>query len=123
VKIEVSIGELLDKYSILEIKRDLLSVNERAVAIKELSYLKRQAEKRLRKSEVRDLYEELKKVNRKIWSDMEVVFNSRENKNKEYFEAVESSIILNMQRAYLKMEINTSCKSKIFEVKSYFAKE
>ena len=122
MKIEVSIGELLDKYSILEIKRDLLNADEGAAAIKELSFLRKQADKRLRNYEIRNLYDELKNVNKKIWYDMEAIFNLRENKNNEYFEAVESSIILNMQRAYLKREINKSCNSKIFEVKSYFAK-
>jgi hypothetical protein len=122
MKIQVSVGELLDKFSILEIKRDFIQGNDLNHVYKEISCLKRPVAKHLRSSEIKMIYRELLSVNMTIWNDMELINKLRLEKGKEYYLAIENTITLNAKRAQLKKQINILSNSKLSEVKSYFVK-
>lgn len=120
MKVEVSVGELLDKYSILEIKKELLGPSGKKLVELEISVLRELVEGFLVNGETRKLYEALRTANRKIWDDMEQVFNLRAVKSVQYFAAIESTIDLNIERSYLKRQINILSESTLLEAKSYF---
>ena len=67
--VEVSIGELLDKISILEIKQDKIKNPEKLKFISnEYSILKDQLEKNVKSDDkLNDLYKSLKQINSKLW--------------------------------------------------------
>jgi hypothetical protein len=122
MKIQVSVGELLDKFSILEIKREFIQGNDLNHVYKEMACLKRPVAKHLRNPEIKVVYRELVSVNTTIWNDMELINRLRLEKGKEYYLAIENTITLNAKRAQLKKQINILSNSKLSEVKSYFVK-
>ena len=70
ILVEVSVGELLDKISILEIKKEKISNAESLEFInREYSVLKEQLNKNVKSDEkLNKLFETLKKINNKLWS-------------------------------------------------------
>jgi hypothetical protein len=122
MKIHVSVGELLDKFSILEIKKDLILGDELEYVLKEIKFLKKSVTKYTKNPEVMLIYSDLLLVNKSIWNDMELVTKLRLEKGPSYYLAIENTIDLNVQRSHLKRKINILTKSKLSEVKSYFAK-
>jgi hypothetical protein len=121
MKIRVSVGELLDKYSILEIKKDFIQGESLNHVLKEIACLRRPAAKYLKASKIKLIYDELLSINMAIWNDMELINAIRQEKGPEYYLAIENTITLNAERANLKREINNLSKSKLSEAKSYFA--
>jgi hypothetical protein len=122
MKIQVSVGELLDKFSILEIKKNFIQGKDLNHVLNEIACLKRPVAKYLRNSEIKLVYEELLSINMAIWNDMELISNIRQEKGSEYYLAIENTITLNAERAHLKRQINNLSNSKLSEAKSYFAK-
>lgn len=119
VLIPVSIGELYDKITILEIKVDRLSTSskKRQYAVKELALLNACAKKKI-KTESRD---SLKAVNEALWEAEDKI---REKEKKSCFDAdfvaiARSIYKLNDKRAEIKLAINLELGSTIIEVKSY----
>ena len=105
--IEVSIGELLDKISILEIKQQKIKNPEKLRFIKdEYSILKDQLEK---------------KINSKLWViEDEKRLCEKEKKFDEKFIKLSREVhFLNDNRAKIKLEINNLTNSKIKEIKEY----
>lgn len=124
VNIPVSIGELVDKITILEIKS--LKINDRLkieYINEELSYLK----KILSLSNVnvpQDLYNNLKEINLKLW-DAEDIIRECEQKqdfNKDFIKCARLDAHLNDQRFLVKDKINKACNSLVREQKSYSKK-
>ena len=121
--IEVSIGELLDKISILEIKQEKIKDPEKLKFINnEHSILKDQIEKNIKSDEkLNSLYESLKEINNKLWI---IEDNKRQcEKDKDFGEKFiklsRDVHFLNDDRAKIKLDINNLTGSKIKEIKEY----
>ena len=121
MKIEVSIGEVVDKITILQIKKEKISDKLKLEHVeKELTIL----ESTLKNSKVlvpEKLIQKLKDVNLKLW-DAEDVIRDRENKDlfdEEFIKCARLDAKLNDERFLVKNEINNVCMSNIKEQKSY----
>ena len=121
--VEVSIGELLDKISILEIKLEKIKDKEKLKFINnELSILKNQLEKNVKSDDkVNNLYKSLKEINTKLWN---IEDNKRQcEKDKDFgenFIKLSRDVhFLNDDRAKVKLEINNYTGSVIKEIKEY----
>ena len=123
ILVEISVGELLDKISILEIKREKIKDIEKLKFINnELSILQDQYRKNIKSDDKLDsLYQLLKNVNTKLW---EIEDNKRQcEKSKSFTEnfiKLSRDIhFLNDDRANIKLDINNYTGSKIKEIKEY----
>ena len=120
---EISAGELFDKITILEIKKEKISNNEKLVDVeKELSSLKNTVEKFIpNQSNISKHVNELKEINLKLW-DIEDGKRAAEKEKKfddKFIELARNVYKLNDERAKIKLAINTALGSNIKEVKSY----
>ena len=117
-----SIGELLDKVSILNIKRVMITDTEKLVMVKdELRELMDVARPFLENKDVEELYDLLLMVNKNLW-DVEDVLRKMETDKKfdeEFIAKARSVYFLNDRRFELKSKINTVMGSRINEVKQY----
>jgi len=121
---EISPGELLDKISILEIKKIKIRDKKKNNSIKnELSLLMLTARDNnlLKKKNISKAYKKLKKVNEKLWKIEDEIRGCERKKNfSDKFVFLARSIYINNDlRAKIKNNINTSTGSNIKEVKSY----
>ena len=121
--VEISIGELLDKISILEIKQEKIKDIEKLKFINnEHSILKDQLDKYVKSDDkLNDLYQSLKKINSKLWV---IEDNKRQcEKDKDFGEKFiklsRDVHFLNDDRAKIKLEINNHTGSIIKEIKEY----
>ena len=121
MKIEVSIGEVVDKITILEIKKE--KMNDKA----KLRYIDEELQtlnSALEKEQItvpEHMVSDLKKVNEELW-DAEDVLRDREDKkqfDQKYIENARLDAKLNDQRFLIKNKINSHCDSYIREQKSY----
>tara|TARA_B100000242_G_C42691992_1_gene323959 strand:- start:8 stop:397 length:390 start_codon:yes stop_codon:yes gene_type:complete len=121
--IEVSIGELLDKISILEIKLQKIKNPEKLRFIKdEYSILKNQLEKKIKSSgELNELYKSLKEINSKLWviEDEKRLCEKEKEFDEKFIKLSREVHFLNDDRAKIKLEINNLTNSKIKEIKEY----
>ena len=123
ILVEVSIGELLDKLSILEIKKKKIKDNNKLKFIsEEYVILKNQFEKNVKiDNKLNNLFKSLKDINNKLW-DIE---NEKRlcEKNSDFGETfIKTSRdihFLNDKRGNIKLEINNYTGSKIKEIKEY----
>ncbi len=120
---EISVGELLDKISILEIKQKNI-VDEQKIKIisKELESLNYSLKKDVRiTDEIKSLYEDLKKINIKLWNIEDGKRDCERNGDfgEKFIQLARSVYIENDQRAKIKNKINKISGSNISEVKSY----
>jgi len=120
---EISAGELFDKITILEIKKEKISNNEKLVDVeKELSSLKDTVEKFIpNQSNILKQVNDLKEINLKLW-DIEDGKRAAEKEKKfddKFIELARNVYKLNDERAKIKLSINKALGSNIKEVKSY----
>ena len=120
---EISAGELIDKITILEIKKTKISNKDKLNDIeKELSSLNETMKKFTpNNSNIQDLINKLKETNLKLW-DIEIgKRNSEKNQDfgKNFILLARNVYKFNDERAKLKLTINNSLGSNIKEVKSY----
>ena len=120
---EISAGELIDKITILNIKKEKITNNEKLVEIeKELKSLKNTFnEKIIPDKSLLELMEQLKKINSKLW-DIEDGKRSAEKNQKFdelFIELARNVYKFNDERAKIKLKINNLLGSNIKEVKSY----
>ena len=120
---EISAGELFDKISILEIKKNKIKdKNKRNIILKELSSLKKTASKNIEKSKsIIKLYKKLKSINLKLWK-IEDDIRDCERKNNfdsKFIKLARAVYFTNDERSRVKNKINSLTKSNISEVKSY----
>ena len=123
VNIEVSIGELVDKISILEIKLEKIDDKEKKLNIqKEYELLKVEYKKLLEKyADVDDYFLDIKEVNLDIWSMEENIREliSQKKFDTEYIDMAREIQRKNDQRFEIKNEINKVFQSSLLEQKSY----
>ena len=121
--VEVSIGELLDKISILEIKKEKIKDTEKLKFINnEHSILKDQLEKNVRSDDKLDkLYQVLKEINTKLWVIEDDKRQCEKDKNfgEKFIKLSRDVHFLNDDRAKIKLDINNLTGSKIKEIKEY----
>ena len=120
---EISAGELVDKITILEIKKEKITNKEKLIEIKkELDSLTNTFNKSIKKNiNLETLTKELENVNLKLW-DIEDKIRESEKKQgfgKEFIELARNVYKFNDERAKIKLKINEALGSNIKEVKSY----
>jgi len=123
ILVEVSVGELLDKISILEIKKDKIKNPEKLKYIlDELSILKDELKNNI-KSDVKldELYLSLKIINARLWviEDDKRKCEKEKDFTENFIKLSRDVHILNDDRAKIKLKINEHTGSKIKEIKEY----
>jgi len=123
ILVEVSVGELLDKISILEIKQDKIKdPNKLAFINIEHSILKDQLEKNVQSSsQLEQLFNSLKEINAKLWMIEDDKRQCEKDKDfgEKFIKLSRDVHFLNDDRAKIKLEINNLTGSKIKEIKEY----
>ena len=123
ILVEVSIGELLDKISILEIKQEKIKDPEKLKFITdEHSVLKDQLEKNVKSSdEIEILFRSLKEINLRLWviEDNKRLCEKNSDFTENFIKLSRDVHFLNDDRAKIKLEINSHTGSKIKEIKEY----
>ena len=121
--VEVSIGELLDKISILEIKQEKIKDSEKLKFINnEHSILKDQLEKNVKSDDkLNNLYQSLKEINAKLWVIEDDKRQCEKDKDfgEKFIRLSRDVHFLNDDRAKIKLEINNHTGSVIKEIKEY----
>jgi len=121
--VEVSVGELLDKISILEIKQDKIKDPGKLSFINnEHSILKNQLEKNVKSDEkLEKLFKDLKDINAKLWVIEDDKRDCEKNKDfgEKFIKLSRDVHFLNDDRAKIKLEMNNHTGSAIKEIKEY----
>ena len=120
---EISAGELIDKITILEIKKDKISDREKLSQVeKELVSLKETLKKSISDQDlILNLKKDLKDINSKLWEIEDGKRNAEKNNDfgKKFIELARNVYKFNDERAKIKLKINNLLGSRIKEVKSY----
>ena len=123
ILVEVSVGELLDKISILEIKKEKIKDSEKLKFINdECEVLKDQLDKNVKADEKIDkLFQSLKEINAKLWiiEDDKRLCEKNSDFSEKFIKLSRDVHFLNDDRAKIKLEINHHTGSKIKEIKEY----
>ena len=123
ILVEVSVGELLDKISILEIKKEKIKNLEKLKFINdEFNILKEQFKKNVKSDEkLNNLFLELKQINSKLWviEDEKRMCEKNSDFGENFIKLSRDIHFLNDNRAKIKLEINNHTGSKIKEIKEY----
>jgi len=121
--VEVSVGELLDKISILEIKQEKIKDTEKLKFINnEHSILKDQLNKNVKSDgKLNNLYQSLKEINFKLWAieDDKRQCEKEKDFGEKFIKLSRDVHFLNDSRAKIKLEINNHTGSIIKEIKEY----
>jgi len=121
--VEVSVGELLDKISILEIKQEKIKDSEKLKFInEEHSILKDQLNNNVKSDQkLNELFESLKQINAKLWiiEDDKRQCEKEKDFTETFIKLSRDVHFLNDDRAKIKLEINNHTGSKIKEIKEY----
>ena len=123
ILVEVSVGELLDKISILEIKKEKIEDSEKLKFINdEYNVLKDQFNMNVKSDEKIDkLFKSLKEINSKLWviEDDKRLCEKNSDFGEEFIKLSRDVHFLNDERAKIKLEMNNHTGSKIKEIKEY----
>ena len=123
ILVEVSVGELFDKISILEIKKDKIKDPEKLEYIRdELSSLREEFKNNIKSdSKIDKLYQSLKIINARLWiiEDDKRKCEKDSNFGEEFIRLSRDIHFLNDTRAKIKLDINNHTGSKIKEIKEY----
>ena len=123
ILVEVSVGELLDKISILEIKKEKIKDSEKLKFINdEYNVLKDQFNMNVKSDEKIDkLFKSLKEINSKLWviEDDKRLCEKNSDFGEEFIKLSRDVHFLNDERAKIKLEMNNHTGSKIKEIKEF----
>ncbi|MDA7462409.1 DUF6165 family protein [Candidatus Pelagibacter ubique] len=123
ILVEVSVGELLDKISILEIKQEKIKDPEKLKFINsEHSILKDQLDNHVKSDEkLNTLFKSLKDINAKLWviEDDKRLCEKNSDFTEKFIKLSRDVHFLNDDRAKIKLEMNNHTGSKIKEIKEY----
>ena len=123
ILVEVSVGELLDKISILEIKQEKIKDPEKLKFINdEHGILKDQLDNNVKSDEkLNTLFQSLKDINAKLWviEDDKRQYEKEKDFTEKFIKLSRDVHFLNDDRAKIKLEINNLTGSKIKEIKEY----
>ena len=118
----VSLGELVDKISILHIKNKNIKENEKLLLVKEeLSLLQETLNDHVNSDQIKPFLDSLIEINSKLWIIEDDIRDCERDKNfdQKFIDLVRSVYFTNDKRSEIKLEINKKFGSKIVEVKSY----
>ena len=125
ILVEVSVGELLDKISILEIKKEKIKNQEKLKFITdEYNILKAELDKNIKLDEkLSGLFGSLKDINSKLWviEDKKRMCEKNTDFGEKFIKLSRDIHFLNDKRAKIKLDINNLTGSKIKEIKEYTA--
>jgi len=125
ILVEVSVGELLDKISILEIKKEKIKDPEKLkFIIDEYQILQEQYKVNVKNDiELNQLYESLKIINSRLWTieDDKRRCEKEKDFSENFIKLSRDVHLLNDERAKIKLKINNHTGSKIKEIKEYFS--
>ena len=123
ILVEVSVGELLDKISILEIKQEKIKDHEKLKFINdEYNILKDQLNNNVKSDEkLNSLFHSLKDINAKLWviEDDKRLCEKNSDFTENFIKLSRDVHFLNDDRAKIKLEMNNHTGSKIKEIKEY----
>ena len=123
ILVEVSVGELFDKISILEIKKDKIKDEEKLkYIVDEYNLLKEQMVYKVKLNEkLSGLFDTLKDINSKLWviEDDKRLCEKNSDFGEKFIKLSRDIHFLNDKRASIKLEINNQTGSKIKEIKEY----
>ena len=123
ILVEVSIGELLDKISILEIKLDKIKDSENLKFISnEHSILKKQLDNNVKSDDkIVKFFQSLKEINEKLWVIEDEKRQCEKDKDfgEQFIKLSRDVHFLNDERAKIKLDINNHTGSSIKEIKEY----
>ena len=123
ILVEVSVGELFDKISILEIKKDKIKDKEKLkYIVDEYNLLKEQMVNKVKLNEkLSSLFDTLKDINSKLWviEDDKRLCEKNSDFGEKFIKLSRDIHFLNDKRASIKLEINNQTGSKIKEIKEY----
>ena len=123
ILVEVSVGELFDKISILEIKKDKIKDEEKLkYIVDEYNLLKEQMIDKVKLNEkLSGLFDALKDINSKLWviEDDKRLCEKNSDFGEKFIKLSRDIHFLNDKRASIKLEINNQTGSKIKEIKEY----
>ena len=125
ILVEVSVGELLDKISILEIKKEKIKDPDKLEYINDEHQILQEQYRSNVKNDVRlnELYQSLKIINSRLWTIEDDKRRCEKEKDftENFIKLSRDVHILNDERAKIKLEINNHTGSKIKEIKEYFS--
>ena len=122
MNIEVSIGEIVDKLTILEIKKEHIKDEKKLEnVLNEYNYLLKIVEEDLKMSKSDDLYIQLININRKLWNIEDEIRVKEKSKifDEEFINLARAVYYTNDERAEVKKQINIKYQSAFVEEKSY----
>ncbi len=123
ILVEVSVGELLDKISILEIKQEKIKDAKNLKFISdEYNVLKDELDKNIKTDDkLKNLFNSLKEINSKLWviEDDKRMCEKNKDFGEKFIKLSRDVHFLNDNRAKIKLEINNHTGSKIKEIKEY----
>ena len=118
----ISLGELVDKISILLIKQKNINDKSKILHVnKELDYLKSTLEKKIKNEEINNYLDQLVKINSELWKIEDDIRECERKKifDQTFIELARSVYFTNDKRANVKSDINIKFGSELVEVKSY----
>ena len=118
----VSLGELLDKISILKIKQSNIKDKGKLIYIdEELSLLKKTLRISIKDKKISDYLEKLVKINLELWKIEDDIRDCERNKkfDQKFIDLARAVYYTNDKRSQIKLDINNYFGSKIVEMKSY----
>mgnify|MGYP001174630674 FL=1 len=125
ILIEVSVGELLDKISILEIKKEKIKNPDKLKYIDDEHQILQEQYRLNVKNDVKlnELYQSLKIINSRLWTieDDKRKCEKEKDFTENFIKLSRDVHILNDERAKIKLEMNNHTGSKIKEIKEYFS--
>ena len=122
VNTPISLGELIDKISILVIKEKKITDEKKNNLIREeLTLLRKTLNEAANNNSINNYLNQLIDVNSTLWKIEDEIRDCEKNKkfNQKFIELARSVYVTNDRRAEIKLEINNKFDSKIVEVKSY----
>ena len=123
ILVEVSVGELLDKITILEIKKEKIKDSKKLKFINsEYNVLKEELDKNVKNNEkLKNFFQSLKEINSKLWDieDNKRMCEKNSDFGEKFIKISRDVHFLNDKRAKIKLEINNLTGSEIKEVKQY----
>ncbi|MDA9978248.1 DUF6165 family protein [Candidatus Pelagibacter sp.] len=125
ILVEVSVGELLDKISILEIKKEKIKNPDKLKYINDEHQILQEQYKLNIKNDIKlnELYQSLKIINSRLWTieDDKRKCEKEKDFTESFIKLSRDVHILNDERAKIKLEMNNHTGSKIKEIKEYFS--
>ena len=118
----ISLGELIDKISILLIKQENIKDEEKLILVEEeLGHLRKILNESIEENVINEYLNQLIEINTKLWKIEDDIRECERNKkfDEDFIELARSVYFSNDKRSKIKFEVNNKFGSKIIEVKSY----